>query len=68
MGLHLVKIHRKLNLYSEYEFDAQSDDELLLGTSVSIGTNLGFDLENTRKIGNKGTKEMKHQFNARLSW
>ena len=34
-GFTLGEESRKLNLYSGYEFDAQSDDELLFGSSIS---------------------------------
>ena len=67
-GFTLGEDSRKLNLYSGYEFDAQSDDELLLGTSVSIGTNLGFDLEGVREIKTEGEEATKYQFNAHLRW
>ena len=67
-GFTLGEDSRKLNLYSGYEFDTQSDDELLLGTSVSIGTNLGFDLEGIRKFKTEGEEATKYQFNAHLSW
>ena len=67
-GFALGEESRKLNLYSGYEFDAQSDNELMMGTSFSIGTNLGFDLEGVRKFNTKGDEATKYQFNARLSW
>ena len=58
----------KLNLYSGYEFDASSDDELLFGTSISIGSSIGFDLERTNKIGTPDSEITKYQINGRISW
>ena len=67
-GFTLGEESRKLNLYSGYEFDAQSDDELLFGTSISIGSNIGLDLERTNKIGTPHSKMTKYQINGRLNW
>ena len=67
-GFALGDESRKLNLYSNYEFDAETDDELLLGTSLSIGSKLGLDFEQTNKIGSSESAARKYQFNARLSW
>ena len=67
-GFTLGDESRQFNLYSGYEFDASSDDELLLGTSVSIGSNLSLDFEQTNKIGSSDSTVRKYQFNARLSW
>ena len=67
-GFALGEESRQLNLYSSYEFDASSDDELLLGTSLSIGSNLGLDFERTNKIGSPDSAARKYRFNARLSW
>ena len=67
-GFTLGDESRQFNLYSGYEFDASSDDELLLGTSVSIGSNLSLDFKQTNKIGSSDSTVRKYQFNARLSW
>ncbi len=67
-GFALGEESRHLNLYSGYEFDASSNDELLLGTSLSIGSNLGLDFERVNKIGSSDSATSKNQFNARLSW
>ena len=49
-GFTLGEKSRKLNLYSGFEFDAKSDDQLSLGSNISIGSHLGFDIEGTRAI------------------
>ena len=67
-GFALGEVSRQLNLYSGYEFDAETDDELLFGTSVSIGSNLGLNFERTNKLGSLDYVARKYQFNARLSW
>ena len=67
-SLALGEESRQLNLYSGYDFDPSSNDELLLGTSLSIGSNLGLDFEQTNKIGSSDSAARKYQFNARLSW
>ena len=67
-GFTLGEESRKLNLYSGYEFDAESDDQLSLGSSVSIGSHLSLDVEGTRAINAQETEATKYQFNARLSW
>ncbi len=58
----------KLNLYSGYEFDASSNDELLIGTNLSIGSNLRLDFERINKIGSPDSATNNYQFNARLNW
>ena len=67
-GFILGEDSRKLNIYSEYEFDAQADDELLLGTSISIGANFGVDLERAGKIGTPEYTATKYQIKGRLTW
>ena len=58
----------KLNLNSSYEFDAESDDQLSLGSSVSIGSHLSLDLEGTRTINTQVSEATKYQLNGRLAW
>ena len=67
-GFILGENSRKMNLYSGYEFDASTDDELFLGSSISIGPNFGLDLERTNKLGIEGIESTKYQFKARFSW
>ena len=67
-GFALGEVSRKLNLYSGYEFDAQADDKLSFGTSVSIGSNLSLDLERTGVINSPDSAATKYQLNGRLSW
>ena len=67
-GFTLGEESRKLNLYSGYEFDAESDDQLSLGTSISIGSHLSLDLEGTRAINTQEPEATKYQLNGRLSW
>ena len=67
-GFSICEDSRKLNLYCGYEFDAHTDDELLLGTSVSIGSSLGLDLVRTEKLVAPDSEATKYQFNARLNW
>ena len=57
-----------LTLYSGYDFDGQQNDELLMGTRVSIGSNFGFDVEGSQEIGTEGSSTSKVHFNGRLSW
>ena len=57
-----------LTLYSGYEFDQQVDDELMVGTRVSIGSNFDLDVEGSQEIGTEGSNPTKVQFNGRLSW
>ena len=58
----------KLNLYSSYEFDAESDDQLSLGSSVSIGPHLSLDLAGTRAINIQESQATKYLLNGRLNW
>ncbi len=67
-GFTLSEECRKFELYSGYEFDAQSDDELLLGISISIGSNLNLDLERTRKLSSSETEAINCQFYTYFSW
>ena len=67
-GFILGEESQQLNLYSGYEFDAQADDELLLGTSISIGANFGVDIERAGKIGTPEDVATKYQINGRLTW
>ncbi len=67
-GFALGEESRQLNLYSGYEFDAQSDDELLLGTRLAIGSKLGLDFERINKISTTDSPAGKYQFNVSLSW
>ena len=46
----------------------KNDDELLLGSSVSIGSNIKLDLEGNKKLSNEGNETSKLQLNGRLSW
>ena len=57
-----------LTLYSGYEFDQQVDDELMVGTRVSIASNFDLDVEGSQEIGTEGSNPTKVQFNGRLSW
>ena len=67
-GFTLGEDSRKLNLYSGYEFDTVYDDQLSLGTRVSIGSNLNLDLEGTRAINTQESEVTKYQLNGRLTW
>ena len=67
-GFTLGENSRKLNLYSGFEFDAESDDKLSLGSSVLIGSNLSLDIEGTRAINSQESQTTKYQLNGRLSW
>ena len=67
-GFTLGEESRKLNLYSGFEFDAKSDDQLSLGSSISIGSHLGFDIERTRAINTQESEATKYQLNGRLTW
>ncbi len=67
-GFTLGEETRKLNLYSGYEFDAESDDQLMLGSSISIGSHLSLNLEGTRAINSQESQATKYQLNGRLSW
>ena len=67
-GFALGERSRQLNLYSGYEFDAQADDELLLGTRLAIGSKLGLDFERINKISTTDSPAGKYQFNVTLSW
>ena len=67
-GFTLGEELRKLNLYSGYEFDAQANDKLSLGTSLTIGPNLSLDLERKSTINTPRSEVTKYQFNALLSW
>ena len=57
-----------LTFYSGYEYDDQQQDELMLGTDISFGSNFGFDVEGSREIGTKSSIISKVQFNGHLSW
>ena len=67
-GFTLGENSRKLTFYSGYLFDDQIEDELLLGSSVLIGSNFGFDLEGIREISAAGDEASKLQLNGRLKW
>ena len=67
-GFVLGEDSRKLNLVSGYEFDAQTDDELLFRASLSIGSNLGLDFERINKVGTPDSAARKYQFNIHLNW
>ena len=67
-GFTLGEESRKLNLYSNYEFDAESNDQLSLGSSISIGSHLSFDIEGTRAINTQESEATKYQLNGRLTW
>ena len=67
-GFTLGEESRKLNLYSGYEFDAESDDQLSLGSSISIGSHLNLDLERTGTINSTDSETTKYQLNGRLTW
>ena len=67
-GFTLGEDSRKLNLYSGYEFDADANDKLLLGTSVSIGSHLSLDLERTRPMNTQDPEATKYQLNGRFNW
>ena len=57
-----------LSLYSNYEFDSETDSNLSLGTNISLGSNLSLDLERTRAIDTQESASTKYQFNGRLRW
>ena len=67
-GFVLGEDSRKLNLFSGYEFDAQTDDELLFRARLSIGSNLGLDFERINKVGTPDSAARKFQFNIHLNW
>ena len=67
-GFTLGENSKKLNLYSSYEFDAEADDNLLIGSRVSIGSHLNLDLERTGVINTQEPEVTKYQLNGRLSW
>ena len=67
-GFTLGEDSRKLNLYSGYKFDAESDDQLSLGTNVSIGSYLNLNLEGTRAINTQESEATKYQLNGHLTW
>ena len=67
-GFVLGEHTQTLTVYSGYEFDDQTEDELLLGSRVAIGSNFGLDLEGTRKISSVGDKASKFKLNGRLKW
>ena len=67
-GFVLGEDSRKLNLVSGYEFDAQTDDELLFRANLSIGSNLELDFERINKVGTPDSAARKYQFNIHLNW
>ena len=71
-GFTLGEESRKLNLYSSYEFDAEANNKLLLGTSVSVGPNLtlymSFNLERNGVLNSQDLDAAKYQLNGSLSW
>ena len=67
-GFSLGEESRKLNLYSSYEFDAEASNKLLLGTSVSVGSNLSFNLERNGVLNSQDLDAAKYQLNGSLSW
>ncbi len=67
-GFVLGEHTQTLTVYSGYEFDDQTEDELLLGSRVAIGSNFGLDFEGTRKISTRRDEASKLQLNGRLSW
>ena len=67
-GFTLGEESRKLNLYSGYEFNAESEDLLSLGSSIAIGSHLSLDIEGTRVINTQLSEATKYQLNGRLTW
>ena len=67
-GFVLGEHTQTLTVYSGYEFDDQTEDELLLGSRVAIGSNFGLDFEGTREIGNSRNEASKFKLNGRLKW
>ncbi len=67
-GFSLGENSRKLTFYSGYLYDDQIEDELLLGSSVHIGSNFGIDLEGIKEIRTAGEEATKLKINGRLSW
>ena len=49
-------------------FDDQTEDELLLGSKVTIGSSFGLDLEGTRELSSAGDEASKFKLNGRLKW
>ena len=67
-GFVLGEDFRKLTIYSGYEFDDLTADELLLGSKISIGSNFGLDIEGIRELRTSGDETSKLQLNGRLNW
>ena len=67
-GFALSEKSRKLTVYSGYLFDDQIEDELLLGSSVHIGSNFALDLEGINELSTDGVESTKLQLNGRMNW
>ena len=46
----------------------ETQDELLLGSRVAIGSNFGLDIEGLREISKEGDQATQIQLNGRLNW
>ena len=67
-GFTLGANSRKLTIYGGYLFDDQIEDELLLGSSLIIGSNFGLDLEGINKLSTNEVESSKLQLNGRMNW
>ena len=67
-GFVLGEHSQTLTVYSGYEFDDQTEDELLLGSRVAIGSNFGLDFKGTREISTSKDEVSKFKLKGRLKW
>ena len=67
-GFKLGDHSQTLTVYSGYEFDDQTEDELFLGSRVTFGSNFEFDLEGINELSTNGIESSKLQLNGRMNW